>query len=689
MRIHSVLLLLAVFLFSAGSSRETAAETDANRTLSPYFFVQSDAEGGEQLPLKSTTVVVDIAGVIADVRLTQTYKNEGRYPIEALYIFPGSTRAAVYGMKMTIGERIQVAKVEERQAARATYEKAKGEGKSTSLLEQQRPNVFQMNVANIMPGNEVRVELSYTELLVPTDGIYEFVSPTVVGPRYSNRPAAGAPPTERWVENPYLTEKQPPPYTFDITVNLATGLPIQNMTSPSHKVEIAYQDASRATAKLSPSEQFGGNRDYILQYRLQGDAVESGLLLYEGQEENFFLLMMQPPKRVTNQQIPPRDYMYIVDVSGSMHGFPLETAKKLLADLINHLRPVDTFNVLLFSGGSALLSSHPVPATPENIQIALEFIDREQGSGGTELLPALHRALALPESEQTTRTLVIVTDGYVAVETEAFELIHSRLQNANVFSFGIGSSVNRFLIEGLARAGYGEPFIVTKPDEASDIAAKFRTYIQTPVLSNIEVDYNSFDVYDVEPPSVPSVFAERPVVIFGKWHGQPHGAITIRGNRGDAAYTKTIEVANVQAQLTNAALRYLWARHRIATLGDYQALQPQDERVKEITTLGLTYNLLTAYTSFVAVDEVVRNPGGQNTQVKQPLPLPQGVSNFAVGGELGTTPEPETVFLMGVIGLLLFWMVYQRRRYCWRNPPYPSFDKGGNPKAPFCKGGRA
>jgi Ca-activated chloride channel homolog len=657
----ALLSLSSVFPRLSPAWSATTAELPAERTLSPYFFIPSGADGVERLPLKNTEAVVDIAGVIADVQVTQVYKNEGQTPIEAIYVFPGSTRAAVYGMKMTIGERVQVAKIAERHAARAEYTEAKAAGKSASLLEQQRPNVFQMSVANIMSGDEIRVELSYTELLVPTEGLYEFVYPTVVGPRYANQPAATAPPTEQWIANPFLPEGQPPTSIFDIKVQLAAGLPLHSVASASHTVQVVYQSPLQATVNLAPTEQRGGDRDYILRYRLQGDAVESGLLLDEGEEENFFLLMTQPPQRMPAARIPPRDYVYIIDVSGSMNGFPLDTAKQLMRDLASHLRPTDTLNVLLFSGGSALLSPRSLPATPENVQQALGFIDHEQGAGSTELLPALQRALALPHDERRSRSFVIITDGYVAVETRAFDLIRKNLQHANVFTFGIGGSVNRFLIEGLARAGSGEPFVVTDPYQAPATVKQFAHYIQTPVLTNVAVEYAGFEVYDVEPATIPDVLAERPVLVFGKWRGRSHGTVTIHGNHGTGVYAQTLDVARVTPLPTNSALRYLWARHRIAMLGDYQTLDPQDELVQQITTLGLTYNLLTAYTSFVAVDDVVRNMDGGNTAVKQPLPLPQGVSNLAVGGAVPTVPEPETYALMGVVGMLLFWMWTQRR----------------------------
>ncbi|HET6420499.1 MAG TPA: VIT domain-containing protein, partial [Geobacteraceae bacterium] len=382
---------------------------DGDRTLSPYFFVRSEDPSVDRLPLKSTSAAVEVSGVIADVRVTQVYRNEGKRPLEAVYVFPGSTRAAVYGMKMTIGKRTIVAKIREREQARKDYEEAKQQGKSASLLEQERPNVFRMNVANIMSGDEIRVELSYNELLVPTDGVYEFVYPTVVGPRYSNKTTAGASPSEKWVQSPYLHEGEQPPYEFDLKVNIASGIPLKEIASPSHRVDISYQDPSRASVRLAQGEKSGGNRDFILKYRLAGGAIESGLLLSRGEKENFFLLMLEPPKRVTAEQIPPREYIFVVDVSGSMYGFPLEISKKLLRNLIGHLRPTDRFNVLLFSGGSALMSDESVPATGENVTRALDVIDRQQGGGGTELLPALKRALAIPRIDGFSRTVVIAT----------------------------------------------------------------------------------------------------------------------------------------------------------------------------------------------------------------------------------------------------------------------------------------
>lgn len=650
-----------VALISLSSSAHSAAVDD--KTLAPYFLV-SGGEGSqtEQFPLQSTRARVTISGVIAAVTVRQRYRNRGSEAIEAIYVFPASTRAAVNAVTMTIGDRVVEATIQERDVARASYEQAKTQGQRASLLEQQRPNVLQMNVANILPGDTVEVELSYTELLVPEDGEYSFVYPTVVGPRFNGESTAGSPAINGWVANPYLQEESEVPYQFDIAVAINTSVALQALTSPSHKLAVDYQSPASASVALSDRDLSGGDRDFILNYRLEGKAIESGLLLHRGEHENFFLLMAQPPKSLQPEQIPPREYIFIVDVSGSMRGFPLDTTKGLMKQLLPALRPEDSFNIVFFSGGSSVLSERSLSATGQNVQKALAMMNAKRGGGGTRMLSAIKRAMSIPANEQTSRSFVIVTDGYVSVETDAFEYVRNNLHRANFFSFGIGSSVNRFLLDGLARAGRGESFVVTDPREAKSTVVRFRRYIEAPVLTNIEVDFGELDVYDVAPQTVPDLLAERPLIMFGKWRGAPLGKVRVSGQGGRGEFVRDIAVSPAAAQSDNLALRYLWARDRVANLSDFEKLSPSSERAREITTLGLTYNLLTAYTSFVAVDDEPVKAEGNSKQVKQPLPLPQGVSNHAVGGSVPAAPEPAISALLAVLGFIGLWQGFRHRR---------------------------
>jgi Ca-activated chloride channel homolog len=646
------------------TARTAQAQEAAPRqkTESPYFFVKSDDPSVDPLPLKSTQVSVQISGVIADVTVTQHYRNEGSRAIEAKYVFPGSTRAAVYGMNVRLADRLVTAKIREKQQARIEYTQAKSEGKTAALLEQQLPNVFQMNVANILPGDDVRVELRYTELLVPQAGSYQFVFPTVVGPRY-NSPQSGLAQAP-WLSQPYLRPGEASASKFDIHVALASPIGIKDVRSGTHALEAtSAQGGQRVGVALRKDGGSDNNRDFILDYRLAGDQVESGVLLFQGpQGENFFLAMVEPPRHVPAASINPREYIFVVDISGSMHGFPLETAKAMLRELVGHLKPSDRFNVLLFAGSNRFLAPQSVPATRANIELAIETIQRMGGSGSTELMPALRRVYAEPKAApDLSRTVVIVTDGYVSVEREAFELVRRNLSQANVFAFGIGSAVNRHLIEGLARAGMGEPFVITSAAQAPAQAARFRQMIESPVLVNVKAKFEGLDVYDVEPPQLPDVLGERPVILFGKYRGQPRGQVIIEGQGANGAYRNAVPVAGHAPQDT-AALRYLWARHRIASLSDQEALEGGDAQKARITELGLSYNLLTQYTSFLAVDRVVRNAQPDaSASVNQPSPLPQGVSNLAIGAEVPGTPEPETWGAM-LLTLSLLAMLARRAR---------------------------
>ncbi|MCI0657405.1 MAG: VWA domain-containing protein, partial [Acidobacteria bacterium] len=371
-------------LCAAGEAR---SQERSERSPSPYFLLQGGEASLDSFPLKSTHVVASVNGVIADVRVTQTYSNEGLAPINARYVFPGSTSASIHGMKITIGDQVVVAKIKERQQARQEFESAKSQGKSASLLEQHRPNVFTMNVANILPQDVVEVELHYTELLVPTDGTYQFVYPAVVGPRYSSHRESDAPETEKWLSSPYLHEGEVPPGSFGVRVSLSTGIPLREVHCSSHEVSVAWVSQSFATVDLANEEDFGGNRDFVLSYRLVGKEIQSGLLLYEGNDESFFLLMVQPPERVHLEDIPPREYIFVLDVSGSMDGYPIETAKELIRDLIGNLRETDRFNVVLFAGGSRVMAPSSRAATAQNVRSAIQIIEQQGAGGGTELGP--------------------------------------------------------------------------------------------------------------------------------------------------------------------------------------------------------------------------------------------------------------------------------------------------------------
>ncbi len=630
-----VKVLLFVVVFLALSMISLFAKED-KESLSPYFLVQGagDVEG---FPLLSTTANVSIAGMVAQTELKQVYKNDGKKTIEAIYVFPLGTKSAINAMRMQIGTRIIEADIHKTEEARQIYEAAKNQGKTASLLEQKRPNVFQMNVANIMPGDKVEVTVYYSEALIPDAGEYGFIFPTVVGPRFTGESSTeDLKGKDNWTVNPYQHEGKLAPYTFGMNVNIKSGIMVAKAWSPSHKIITDFTDGNNVKVALSPKEENGGNRDFILKYSLRGNAINTGVLLYPGQDENFFLTMIEPPAKVEASMIPPREYLFIMDVSGSMSGFPLEISKKVIKEILSNLRGQDYFNIMFFAGGSNTLFEKPMPATSNNRNKAIEMITKQEGSGGTEILEAFTKASGLAKKEGMSRIIVTMTDGYISVEKEVFDLMAKKMGSANFFSFGIGTSVNRFLIEGMARMGKGEPFVVTGQDEAQAAADKFISYIKSPVLTDIKVKYEGFDAYDVEPESVPDLFAQRPLVISGKYK-HASGRIIVTGMSANGKFEKVINMGGYEQDPRNEAIKYLWAREKVARLDDYSKV---GANVKdEVTELGLKYHLMTAYTSFVAVDKVVRETGEVVT-VKQPLPLPEGVSDNAVGTQLQAAAAP-------------------------------------------------
>ncbi len=707
------------------SDADAAEESEEDKLLAPYFIIQGtgdDASSVEHFPLRSTDVVTNINGVIAETYVTQTYVNEGDTPINASYVFPASSGVVIHGMTMVIGNEKITAQIKEKEEAKVEYEESKSEGKSASLMEQKRPNVFTMDVANIMPGDTVDIELHYTELIAPRENTYEFVFPTVVGPRYAPPAVSGdgedssvsgnsgnstvsggdnaggnngssndsgaddgssdgigaddsksggtgtegdksgsSPDDDDWVASPYLAGGVTPPGDYNITVNLSTGVPIAEVSSKTHAIRINKPDDSTAQITLADPDDYAGNRDFILKYKLTGEEIQSGLVLSGGQAanglsqaENFFMLTIQPPERFEPEDIPPREYIFVLDVSGSMFGYPLDTAKELIHDLVTNLNETDTFNLILFANESAMLSPESLPATARNIKAATRMIDKQEGGGGTSLLPALEDAIALPKKDDTARSIVIITDGYISNESDVISCITDNMDSASFFSFGIGSSVNDYLIKQIAGCGLGESFIVTDSEDAAESAADFRTYIEAPLLTDIAITYRGFEVYDVEP-SVPSIlYAAQPIVLFGKWRGKPSGTITVTGKAGEEEYVQEIPVGNVTVDMEGEAIRYLWARTHLDRIAGYGSIR-NDESVKdEITQLGLEYNMITPYTSFVAVSEMIRNTEGESTDVDQALPLPQRVSGLAVGGGYRAYSEPGTLLLILPVALLFF-----------------------------------
>ena len=587
------------------STAQIAFGQDTDVTECPYFNVNSTDSTGVVFLLSSTSVDATISGVIANVIVEQTYLNAGDSIVDATYVFPMASKAAIYGMEMDVNDRTIVAEIRRRSEAEEIFENADSSGLTASLLEQERPNVFQMSLANIQPGDSITVRMVYTELLVPTGGVYQFVFPNIVGPRFTTD-------GEPWVNQVNQDSLNLSATDLNFNLKINSGMPVEAECLSHNAIFESEGNSTQTSVSTNPGD------DFIVSYTLDDESIETGLLLYEGPEENFFLSMIQPARPDVPFESPQREYIFIMDVSGSMGGTPIAISQLLINNLLSDLNSDDRFNILFFAGGSSFLAPNSLEVTPENITLAMNMINNMEASGGTQLLPAMEQALGMQGTEGYSRTFVILTDGYVTVEKPAFELIRENMDEANFFSFGIGTSVNRYIIEGIAYVGEGEAFVVTDFAEAEIVADAFKEYIERPVLTNIIPTFEGIEVYDVEPLTVPDVFAERPIIIYGKYNAPAEGTITIQGDYAGGEISSTLNFADYTVNTEeNIALQYLWARKRIRLMSDYGIASNETDTIsieEEITQLGLQYSLITEFTSFVAVDSfaVSANSGGDS-----------------------------------------------------------------------------
>jgi hypothetical protein len=428
-------------------------------------------------------------------------------------------------------------------------------------------------------------------------------------------------------------------HDLSITVRVQAGLPIAELKSALHEIKVEHPDGDPTRAVVSLIEKAVlPNRDFTLSYRTAGDQITDAVLTHTDERGKFFTLVLQPPARVTPSEVVPRELVFVLDSSGSMRGFPLETSKAIMRRAIENLRPADCFNLAAFSGDSKVLFPNPVANTEDNRHLALRFIDSLTGSGGTEMMKPINTALGGDHDPQKVRIVCFLTDGQVGNDLEIVGAVRKHAGTTRVFSFGIGNSVNRFLLDSMAQAGRGEACYVVKPEEAEKAANRFCERIDAPVLTDIALDFGGLDVEEVYPRQIEDLFAAKPVVVNGRYTKAGAGVIKLKGRNATGAYERDLTVTFPAENPDNRVLASQWARAKVGHLMMQDMPGLQREQMKpdlknDIINLGLAYNLLTQFTSFVAVEERHTTEGGTPRTVQVPLEMPLGTSYSGVFGK--------------------------------------------------------
>lgn len=678
--------------------------------------VRAEVDGRPILfPLLKSDIKADVSGDLASVTVVQTFVNPALVPLNATYLFPLNEDAAVHAMEMRVGDEVVKAKIARRDTARQTFEAAKTAGKAAALLQQQRPNMFTQDVANLMPGTTIVVTIEYVQTVPRIDGRYELVVPLIVGPRYMPNPiqsnvlASNGEPVHDTEPMPAQSNGQwsfsslpdyPPvngltaPSSIDedrvsIAVNLKAGVPIKGVTSATHAITTTGDETQTERKVTLTNDRTIDNRDFVLRYDLAGDTIKAGFLVHKDAQGGTFSLLIEPPDSPDSGYVTPREIVFLLDTSGSMGGAPIEASKQFMATALGALTPRDYFRVIRFANSASEFSTAPVQATPENLQQALGYVNSLSADGGTEVLAGLRQAFRMPGLPNIRRLLVFLSDGYVGNEAEILRMVAANIGQTRTYVFGIGTSVNRYLLTEMANVGHGLARIVDPTEKGSDAAITFAKKLQSTVMTDIAVDWSDVGATDVTPAAVPDLFAGDSIRIQGRFAGSGSHTIKVTGKVNGHSASLPLLI-NLPAKATGEATKaipLIWARSQIADRMR-EIVVPTNLRrsgssdaglEKAVTDLGLAHSLVTQWTSFVSVSEKIVNAEPSSARDNSVnLPMVKGVGPGAYGVVApeqrgiqasnptttqmafsgAATPEPDAVgglfaVLLSLIGLLV------------------------------------
>lgn len=583
------------------------------------------------VPLKHTDVKADIAGYIATVNVTQQYQNPFSSKIEAIYVFPLPHNAAVNEFIMTIGDRHIRGIIRERAEAQRIYDSAKSQGYVASLLTQDRPNIFMQSVANIEPGKQIDIAITYFHTLEYSDGWYEWHFPMVVGPRFNPpgstdgvgavpRLAAGA--SGQKTEVQYLKPTERSGHDISLAVHLDAGVKVEQLEVPSHRTDLRTE-GNLADVSLQQGDSIP-NKDFVLRYRVAGDKLKSAIVASRDQTGGYFSVMLYPPKTLNHLPRKPLELVYVLDCSGSMEGQPIAQAKAAIRTSLTRMQPDDTFQIIKFADDATLMSDKPLQASPRNVQRALAYLDQSYGGGGTMMMEGIKKALDAPRDESRLRFVCFLTDGFIGNEAEILGEIHKRIGSGRIFSFGVGPSVNRYLLDHMAKIGRGACAYLALDQKPEPVMDAFFERISHPALTDITIDWGGMKVTDVYPENVPDLFVGRPVILTGKFTGNGVANIRITGKAGNEAQVIPLALDLDNAGAPKGSLRPIWARAKIAALADRSTWEPNSSLATQIKSLALEHGLMSNFTAFIAVDSTRKTEGNYGTSVAVPVPVPEG-----------------------------------------------------------------
>lgn len=648
--ITAVTLASVALLFA---SQAEAAEAPQQGTL-----LLRPRDAGEPLsaPLLSTAVAFHVSGMVARAEVVQTFRNPGEGWVEGVYVFPLPETAAVDHLRLRVGERSIEGEIEERAAAQRAYDAASAQGRRSALLDQERPNIFTAKVANIGPHESIVVELQYQEALRYRDGRFSLRFPMVVGPRYIPHGVADAARITPVVLRP--SEGRAPVNPVSIRVDLDAGLPLAEVSSPYHRVDVRTLGQTRREITLAEGS-MPANRDFVLQWAPRPEAAPQLAWFTEKKNGRYYALLMLMPSGAAAAARLPREVIFVLDTSGSMAGTSIRQAREALVLALRRLAPADRFNVIEFNSSARALFPEAREASSAEVGGAISWVRGLEARGGTEMAAALNLALDGGDAGDGVRQVVFLTDGAVGNEEGLFGLIKARLGDSRLFTVGIGSAPNGHFMRKAAELGRGTFTYIGRIDEVGEKMAALFAKLEAPVLKGITLRWPEAAHAEAWPARVPDLYAGEPLVISAALE-RVDGELRVNGVRGGHIWEARVPLSAGQG---STGMGTLWARAKVASLIDSMREGAAPEQVRaQVIALAMAHRLVTRYTSFVAIERAPARPVGEHlARVDLPTNLPEGWEYDKVFGELPqSATDSRFALLTGMLCLLLaaalhFW----------------------------------
>lgn len=691
-----LMMCMSALVLSVGQARAMEA-VDPGGVEAGHLLLRADG-GASYVPalVQRSKVHFDISGMVARVTVEQSFRNDSRQFMEGVYAFPLPEAAVVRYMEMVIGDRRIVGKIREREEAKKIYQAAKKAGKKASLVEQQRPNLFTSRVANIAPGEEVTVHLEYVQAVSFEGGTFSLRFPTTITPRYmpgspraelDSEPegALVAHPHHGWATStnavpdapaispllhPIVGSDDTPLNPVEITVELDAGMPLANVESPYHDISLSRRSGVYSIGLVGGVSEM--DRDFVLSWQpVTGSAPRAALFTEEVGGQYYGLLMVVPPVATRVSAAGSREIIFVVDTSGSMGGVSIEQAKASLSNALARLQPADFFNIIEFDSSHRALYRNPMPATRHHLQQASEFVRLLNASGGTEMLPALRSALARPADADlagagaSLRQVVFITDGAIGNEAALFEEIAGTIGESRLFTVGIGSAPNSWFMRKAAQFGRGTHTYISDLNEVGERMDALFEQLSRPAMIDVNVQWPTG--VDAWPQRVPDLYYGQPLSLAVSFGDQPPaGEIVVTGDIQGREWRQPVQLASSGPSsngYSHDGVASLWARRKIAGLLDQRAMGVDQSIVRaQVLPLALEHQLLSPFTSFVAVEEVVsRPPGARDDSAPVPNTRPRGQADqhFAYPQTATTGPAKAWFGMLALFCALILRMLRQ------------------------------